>query len=151
MTVIAKLSDYSYFCNYIFYSMKMRQMGFPKSTQNRYTTKRYNNVKKIDEKQIEELKEILCLSPSSINSQPWKFTFVSNESTKKQLSEVSWLNKNKVLQCDTVVVFSRIDNISLFEQQIETELPAGAVNYLKNSSSPCLKNKSKRGLVDRSI
>ncbi|MEM8524317.1 MAG: nitroreductase family protein, partial [Bacteroidota bacterium] len=76
------------------------------------------------------------LSPSSINSQPWKFTFIQNEQTKKQLSEVSWLNTNKVLNCDTLVVFSRIDNISLFEKQISEELPEGAVNYFKEFIKP---------------
>ena len=45
-------------------------MSFIKSIQNRYTTKKYNVSKKIENEKIEELKEILHLSPSSINSQP---------------------------------------------------------------------------------
>ncbi len=104
--------------------------------QNRYTTKKYNVTKKIENEKIEELKEILQLSPSSINSQPWKFTFVSSKDTKQKLSEVSWLNTNKVLDSDTVVVFSRINNIDLFEKQIEQELPKGAVNYYKEFIKP---------------
>jgi len=39
------------------------------------------------------------------------------------------LNTNKVLDSDAVVVFSRINNIDLFEKQIEQELPKGAVDY----------------------
>ena len=104
--------------------------------QNRYTTKKYNVTKKIENEKIKELKEILQLSPSSINSQPWKFTFVSNKDTKQKLSEVSWLNTNKVLDSDTVVVFSRINNIDLFENQIEQELPKGAVDYYKEFIKP---------------
>ncbi|WP_299437763.1 nitroreductase family protein [uncultured Aquimarina sp.] len=111
-------------------------MSFIKSMQNRYTTKKYNVTKKIENEKIEELKEILQLSPSSINSQPWKFTFVSSKDTKQKLSEVSWLNTNKVLDSDTVVVFSRINNIDLFEKQIEQELPKGAVNYYKEFIKP---------------
>lgn len=111
-------------------------MSFIESMQNRYTAKKYNSSKKIETKKIEELKEILRLSPSSINSQPWKFTFVSDMETKEQLSKVSWLNTNKVLDCDTVVVFSRINDIYLFEQQIEEGLPKGAVDYYKEFIKP---------------
>lgn len=111
-------------------------MSFIKSMQNRYTTKKYDVNKKIHKEKIEELKEILHLSPSSINSQPWKFTFVSNNDTKQKLSEVSWLNTNKVLDSNTVVVFSRINNIKLFEKQIEQELPKGAVDYYKEFIKP---------------
>ncbi len=106
-------------------------MSFIKSMKNRYTTKKYDNTKKIDAEKIQELKEILQLSPSSINSQPWKFTFVSNDATKQKLAKVSWLNTERVLDGDTVVVFSRINNLDLFEKLIEDELPEGAVNYYK--------------------
>ncbi|MGH1338067.1 MAG: nitroreductase family protein [Aureispira sp.] len=118
-------------------------MSFIESMQNRYTTKKYNTSKKIAPQQLQALKEILHLSPSSINSQPWQFTFVQAEDIKKQLSTVSWLNTTKVVDCDTVVVFSRIDSISYFEQQIETELPEGAVNYYKEFIQPQTKEQIK--------
>ena len=111
-------------------------MSFIESMQNRYTTKKYDSSKKIDAQKIADLKEILQLAPSSINSQPWKFTFVTNSDTRQQLSEVSWINTDKVLDCDTVVVLSRVDNLSLFEKQIEEELPAGAVGYYKEFVKP---------------
>lgn len=41
-------------------------MNFLQAMQERYTTKVYDETKKIDEKEITELKEILRLSPSSI-------------------------------------------------------------------------------------
>ncbi|MEL7146609.1 MAG: NAD(P)H-dependent oxidoreductase [Bacteroidota bacterium] len=111
-------------------------MSFLEKMKWRYTTKKYNPSKRISEKQIEELKQVLQLSPSSINSQPWQFTFVSDTETRQKLSEVSWHNTNKVLDCDTVVVFSRIDNIEAFERQIEKELPEGALNYFKEFIKP---------------
>jgi nitroreductase/dihydropteridine reductase len=111
-------------------------MSFIDTMQKRYTTKKYDATKKIDKERIEDLKEILRLSPSSINSQPWKFTFVSSTKVIQQLSEVSWLNTDKVLASDTLVVFSRIDNIALFEKQIQEELPEGAVNYYKEFIKP---------------
>ncbi len=107
-------------------------MSFLQSMQTRYTTKKYNPSKRIDASKIQELKEILRLTPSSINSQPWKFTFVSDVETKGKLSEVSWINTQKVLDCDTLVIFSRIDDLDYFEEQIHRELPEGAVDYFKN-------------------
>ena len=111
-------------------------MSFLDSMQNRYTTKNYDNTKKIAQDKIDQLKEILRLSPSSINSQPWKFTFVNNENTRKQLSEISWHNTQKVLDCDTVVVFSRYDNLDLFEDQIKASLHPGAVGYYMEFVKP---------------
>ncbi len=111
-------------------------MSFIQSMQARYTTKNYDATKKIGPQKIEELKEILRLSPSSINSQPWKFTFVSDAKVRKKLSEVSWVNTEKVLNCDTVIVFSRVNDVSVFEAQIEKELPEGAVNYYKEYIKP---------------
>ena len=111
-------------------------MSFLTAMQQRYTTKKYNPSKKIASDQKDALKEILRLSPSSINSQPWKFTFVSDTETKEKLSKVSWLNTEKVTDSDTVVVFSRIDDTELFEAQIEAELPKGAVDYYKEFIKP---------------
>ncbi|WP_271767045.1 nitroreductase family protein [Aquimarina algiphila] len=118
-------------------------MSFLESMQQRYTTKKYNATKKIESQKIQELKEILHLSPSSINSQPWKFTFVSDNDKKQKLSKVSWLNTNKVLDSDTVVVFSSINNIDVFEKQIDQELPKGAVDYYKEFIKPQSKEQIK--------
>ncbi|MCO7186679.1 nitroreductase family protein [Tenacibaculum sp. XPcli2-G] len=111
-------------------------MSFITSMQQRYTTKKYNASKKIESEKIKELQQVLQLSPSSINSQPWKFTFVSDTDTKEQLSKVSWLNTSKVIESDTIVVFNRINDIDLFEKQIEEELPEGAVGYYKEFIKP---------------
>ncbi|QOD61600.1 nitroreductase family protein [Polaribacter haliotis] len=107
-------------------------MSFLTAMQERYTTKKYDNSKKISSEKIAELKEILRLSPSSINSQPWKFTFVSDIETKKKFAEASFFNAPKIEDCDTLVVFSRIDNINAFEKQINDNLPEGAVGYYNN-------------------
>ncbi|MFT6205394.1 MAG: nitroreductase/dihydropteridine reductase [Spirosomataceae bacterium] len=104
-------------------------MSFLQSMQHRYTTKEYDGSKKIDPQKIDDLKEILRLSPSSINSQPWKFTFVSDEETKKKLSTVSKHNTDKLLNCDTVIILSRIEDITLFEEQVKNELPPDRLEY----------------------
>nr|WP_185290711.1 NAD(P)H-dependent oxidoreductase [Chryseobacterium lactis] len=106
-------------------------MNFLTQMKNRYTVKKYNPEAKISEEQISELKEILNLSPSSINSQPWNFIFVHDQELKKQLSEVSFINKEKVLDCSHLIIFQVLKNTEDFEQQIEEHLPEGNVNYYK--------------------
>ena len=106
-------------------------MNFLTQMKNRYTVKKYNPQAKIREEQIAELKEILNLSPSSINSQPWNFIFVHDQELKKQLAEVSFINKEKVLDCSHLIIFQVLKNTEDFEQQIEEHLPEGNVNYYK--------------------
>ena len=106
-------------------------MSFVKAMQERYTTKVYDPNKKISAKVIVDLQEVLRLSPSSINSQPWKFTFVRDQELKEKLSEVSFSNSQKVIDCDTVVVFSRVDNLDLLESQLQDEVSTGAANYYR--------------------
>lgn len=111
-------------------------MSFIKLMQHRYTTKMYNPSKKIDLDKKEELKEILRMSPSSINSQPWKFTFITDPKTKNDLAKASLFNDKRIENCDTLVVFSRINSIELFEKQIAETLPEGAVGYYNQFIKP---------------
>ena len=104
-------------------------MKFLEAVQQRYTTKAYDRTKKIDDQLIDELKQILHLCPSSINSQPWQFTFVRDKETKEQLAVASLFNEQKVKDSDTLIVFSAINNIDGFEKQIEEHLPEGAIAY----------------------
>jgi nitroreductase/dihydropteridine reductase len=110
-------------------------MSFIKSMQERYTTKKYDQTKKISSEKIEELKEILRLSPSSVNSQPWKFIFVTDQEIRNKLAKVSMHNAAKVENCDTVIVFSRIDNLELFENQLKVSPHPIAFEYYKNLAS----------------
>lgn len=111
-------------------------MEFTSLAKNRYTTKKYNATQKISDSKIEQLQEILRLSPSSINSQPWKFVFISNEEIKTQLAEVSFFNEQKIKEASHLIVFCAIDTISKFENQINTNLPEGAIGYYNQFIKP---------------
>jgi nitroreductase / dihydropteridine reductase len=91
--------------------------------QKRYTAKKYNADKSIPQEKIEELKEILRLTPSSINIQPWKFTFVQNPEMKAQLASVSMHNTEKINQAQLLVVFSVVDDLDAFQQVVDNEYP----------------------------
>ncbi|KXH80516.1 nitroreductase family protein [Chryseobacterium kwangjuense] len=111
-------------------------MNFLEQMKKRYTVKKYNPQGKINAEQIAELKEILSLSPSSINSQPWNFIFVNKPELKEQLAEASYFNKEKVLDSSHVIVFQVLKNPADFEKQIEENLPEGSVNYYRTMVKP---------------
>jgi nitroreductase/dihydropteridine reductase len=91
--------------------------------QKRYTAKKYNADKAIPADKIEELKEVLRLTPSSINIQPWKFTFVQNPEIKAKLASVSMHNTEKINQAQLLVVFSVADDLDAFQKVVDNEFP----------------------------
>ena len=113
-----------------------QDMNFLNIAESRYTTKKYDPTKSIHDDTIGKLKEIIRLSPSSINSQPWRFTFVSDEKIKSELSEFSYHNKQKVLDASHVVVFSVGKDVESFENNRLTLLPEGALAYYNLALKP---------------
>ncbi len=111
-------------------------MDFLALAESRYTTKKYNPNEKISDEKIKQLMEILRLSPSSINSQPWKFSVISDGKLKSELASVSFFNEPKINDASHLVVFNAIDDIEKFEQQIKQNLPEGAVGYFNQFIKP---------------
>ncbi|WDU47049.1 nitroreductase family protein [Taylorella equigenitalis] len=111
-------------------------MNFLEIAQTRYTTKVYDPTKKVSDSDIETLKEILRLTPSSINSQPWHFTFISNEEIKKELSPRSYHNDQKVLDCSHVLVMSVYKNIEDLESKMPEYLWPTAIEYYEKRGKP---------------
>mgnify|MGYP004701980827 CR=1 FL=1 len=102
----------------------------------RYTTKQYNQTQKVAEAQINELKEILRLAPSSINSQPWKFIFVSDQQLKNSLAQVSRHNATKINDASHFIVFTVIDDLDLLEKHLQKNIAEYALNYFYNYIKP---------------
>lgn len=111
-------------------------MNFLDKMKTRYTVKKYNPKGKVSNEQILQLKEIINLSPSSINSQPWNFVFVSDSQIKGQLAEASYFNKEKILDSSHLIVFQVLKNVGDFEKQIEENLPEGSINYYRTMVQP---------------
>ena len=91
-------------------------MNFLSIAQNRYTTKMYNG-KRIPEDTLNQLKEILRLSPSSINSQPWQFVFVGDERKNEVFAPLSLINQERVKLASHIVIFRVLDSVARFEQE----------------------------------
>lgn len=111
-------------------------MDFLELAKTRYTTKKYDSSRKISEEKINELKEILRLAPSSIDSQPWKFIFISDEKLKNELAEVSYHNTNKIKDASHIVVFNMVDNVAFLEKEYIPKLALGSQDYYKNRIKP---------------
>jgi len=56
-------------------------------SKTRYTTKAYDASKKIPQQQFERLLEILRLTPSSINIQPWHFFIADHPAAKERIAK----------------------------------------------------------------
>lgn len=105
---------------------------FLKVAQNRYATKMYDPNKKISEEDIKKIKEILRLTPSSINGQPWKFTIISNQELKDKLSKASMNNAERVKNSSHLIVLSRVDDLSIYENHMHTNLDPRVIPYYEN-------------------
>lgn len=57
-------------------------MDFVKLSEQRFTAKKFDVNKKIPRDDVEKLKTILQLSPSSVNSQPWVFLWGQFQETR---------------------------------------------------------------------
>lgn len=99
----------------------------------RYATKKYKENKKIPSEIIDELKEILRLTPSSINIQPWKFHFVENIETKAKLAKHSMHNEEKIKQASLLIVYSVADDLDAFQKVVDRELPQGLRDWYNQS------------------
>jgi len=65
--------------------------------ETRYTAKKYDASKKIPSKDLDVIYQTLRLSPSSINSQPWKFIVIESDAAKQRMFD-SFANKHQFNQ-----------------------------------------------------
>lgn len=84
-------------------------MEFKDIVQKRYATKQFNG-EEVSEDKIDELLEIIRLSPSSFNVQPWRIKVISDKETKEKLLPVSY-NQPQITSCSHLLVFCADTNL----------------------------------------
>ena len=93
-------------------------------SKTRYTTKAYNPEKKIPQETFNKLLEILRLTPSSINIQPWHFFIAENQAAKERIAKSLVgkyaYNAPKVLDSSHTILLCTKADIS--EQHLENLL-----------------------------
>jgi nitroreductase/dihydropteridine reductase len=86
------------------------------TAKTRYTTKAYDATKKIPQEQFERLVEILRLTPSSINIQPWHFFIADHDEAKQRIAKALVgkyaYNAPKVLDSSHTILFCTKADIS---------------------------------------
>lgn len=77
--------------------------------KSRYATKAFDSTKKLTNEQVEAIKELIRLSASSVNSQPWHFILAGTEEGKARVAKGTQegfaFNDAKVKAASHVVVF----------------------------------------------
>ncbi|WP_260923116.1 oxygen-insensitive NAD(P)H nitroreductase [Novosphingobium sp. 9] len=80
------------------------------AARSRYTTKAYDPSRRIADADVEKIKELLQLTPSSVNSQPWHFVIAGTEDGKARVAKgvegQYAFNLEKVTKASHVVVFA---------------------------------------------
>jgi len=79
-------------------------MNFEEIVKQRYATKIFDKNRRVDEKLVDRLIEIIRMSPSSYNLQPWMIKIVRDDDTKKKLLKASY-NQPQVETCSHLLVF----------------------------------------------
>jgi len=102
-------------------------MNIIESLNRRYSVKEFDATKKISNEDFNKIKDLLRLSASSVNGQPWHFVIANTDEGKKQISKSTQgfynFNEGKVLGASQVVVFcSKTDmNEDYLLHVLETE------------------------------
>lgn len=76
----------------------------------RYATKKFDATKKVDEKDIETLKEAIQLSASSYGLQPYKVFFIENPEVRAQLQPAAW-GQTQIVDASHLIVFASINKL----------------------------------------
>lgn len=84
-------------------------MNLTEILKNRYSTKDFDPTKKISNNDFQQIKDLLRLSPSSTNIQPWHFIIAETDEGKKRIAKGTQgffkFNESKVLKASHVVLF----------------------------------------------
>ncbi len=91
--------------------------------EKRYSTKEFDATKKLSNTQLEQIEDLLQLSPSSTNIQPWHFIVASSQEGKKRIAKSASgfyaFNEAKILDASVVVVFaSKVDLTEDYLQKV---------------------------------
>ncbi|CAB1212539.1 oxygen-insensitive NAD(P)H nitroreductase [Acinetobacter bouvetii] len=120
-------------------------------SKSRYTTKAYDPNRKIPQQQFERLLEILRLTPSSINIQPWHFFIADNNAAKQRIAKALVgkyaYNAPKVLDSSHTILFCTKADIS--EQHLATLLTQDDLSgRFKDEKAKQGQKDSRSGYVD---
>jgi nitroreductase/dihydropteridine reductase len=85
-------------------------MNLTEILNNRYSAKEFDATKKISDADFQQIKDVLRLSPSSVNLQPWHFLIADTQEGKERIAKGTQglfkFNTPKVLDASHVIVIA---------------------------------------------
>jgi nitroreductase len=103
----------------------MTRMEFKNILEERFATKNFDG-KKIDEDKIEQIKEMIRLSPSALNLQPWKIKIIADENLKEKLSPAS-MSQPQIKSCSHLLVFCANSDLKGNADKLVNDLKASGI------------------------
>ena len=99
----------------------------------RYTAKAYDKTKRISPEDLATIEEVLRLSPSSINSQPWKFIVIKSDEAKARFAKtfVNYqFNQPHATEASEIILFAHKHHYSKadYKKRLDASLAAGRMN-----------------------
>lgn len=85
-------------------------MDLIQTLNKRYSTKSFDSTRQIPREDLVKVEQLLQLSPSSTNVQPWSFVVATSDEGKERVAKAAQgfyiFNEQKVLDASAVVVFA---------------------------------------------
>lgn len=102
-------------------------MNFKELMETRYTTKHYDDTRKVDDQTLRAILEAVSLTPTSVNSQPYHFYVLTGDSKQKLRDGIKDFNQSRYDSASHAVVIScktKIDEEHL-KAVLEAEIKDG--------------------------
>jgi len=99
----------------------------------RYTSKAYDKTKRVSAEDLATIEEVLRISPSSINSQPWKFIVIKSDEAKERFASTfkkHEFNKPHATNASEIILFANKIHFSKedYKKRLDASLAAGRLN-----------------------
>lgn len=86
-------------------------MSIVDAANKRYSTKVFDPSRKLTDDQLQQIKALIRLSASSVNSQPWHVIVAATDDAKQRIAKATEgpyvFNKPKILDASHVLVFAQ--------------------------------------------
>ncbi|NOU59651.1 nitroreductase family protein [Marinifilum caeruleilacunae] len=99
----------------------------------RYTAKAYDKTKRVSPEDLATIEEVLRLSPSSINSQPWKFIVIKSDEAKERFAKTFkkyQFNQPHATKASEIILFANKVHFSKedYKKRLDASMAAGRMN-----------------------
>lgn len=108
-----------------------------KEMNTRYTVKAYDPTKKVSKEDLETIVDVLHMSASSINSQPWKFIVIQSDEAKQRFSDTFEYkfksNQPHAKNATYIILFANKMHFDEkdYKKRLDAELAAGRLTQEK--------------------